>query len=95
MSDRVENIQQAVEAMHGCKAVHEQSIPVIERFGKETVWEGVVGSFALTGHPKAKRCYAWSYQDGAETGYVGVLELPPVDSPQTAVRAAIASGSQI
>lgn len=94
MSDRIENIRQAVEAMHGCKAAHEQSIPVIEMFGKETVWEGVVEAFALTGHPKAKRCYGWRYQDGPETRYIGVLELPPVDSPQTAVRAAIVSRTQ-
>jgi len=56
--------------------------------------EGVVESFALTGHARAKRCYAWSYQDNGETRYVNVLEIPPVDSPQMAVRAAIVSGSQ-
>jgi len=32
--------------------------------------------------------------DGGETRYIGVLELPPVDSPQTAVRAAIVSKAQ-
>jgi len=52
---------------------------------------GVVESFALTGHPKAKRCYAWSYQDKGETQYVTALEIPPVESPITAVRAAIAA----
>jgi hypothetical protein len=67
---------------------------VVEMFGSKTVWEGVVESFALIGHPKAKRCYAWSYQDNGETQYINVLEIPPVVSPQTAVRAAIASGSQ-
>jgi len=58
------------------------------------VWEGVVESFALTGHPKAKRCYAWSYQDNGETQYVNVLEIPPVVSAKTAVQAAIVSGAQ-
>jgi hypothetical protein len=66
----------------------------VERFKKQTVWEGDVGSFALTGHPKAKRCYAWSCQDRGKTQYVNVLEIPPVVSPQTAVQAAIVSGSQ-
>ena len=42
------------------------------------------------GHPKAKRCCAWSYQDNGETQYVTVLEIPPVESPITAVRVAIA-----
>jgi hypothetical protein len=59
------------------------------KFDGKTVWEGVVESFALTSHPKAKRCYAWSYQDKGETQYVNVLEIPPVVSPQTAVQAAI------
>ena len=94
MSERIENICQAVEAMYECKASHDRSVPVKEMFGTKTAWEGVVESFALTGHPKAKRCYAWSFDDGGETRYVGVLELPPVESPQTAVRAAIASGQQ-
>lgn len=94
MSARIEAIRDAVEAMHECDAEHEQSIPIIEMFGKQPVWEGVVESFALLGHPKAKRCYAWSYMDNGEQRYIGVLELPPVDSAQTAVRAAIVSGTQ-
>jgi hypothetical protein len=35
-----------------------------------------------------------NFDDNGETRYIGVLELPPVESPQTAVRAAIASGQQ-
>jgi hypothetical protein len=89
MSERIENLRTAIETMHGCKAKHERSVPVVEMFGKKTVWEGVVESFALTGYPRAKRCYAWSYQDNGETKYVNVLEILPVDSPITAVRASI------
>lgn len=59
------------------------------KFNWKTVWEGVVESFALTGHPKAKRCYAWSYQDKGETQYVNVLEISPVVSLQTAVQVSI------
>jgi hypothetical protein len=80
--------------MHKCKAVHERSVPIVEMFGDKVVWEGVVESFLISKHPKANRCYAWSYQDNGETQYINVLEIPPVVSPQTAVRAAIASGSQ-
>ena len=50
--------------------------------------------FRLKGHPKAKRCFAWSHVDGEhdeKTNYVTVLELPPIDSPQKAVQAAIVS----
>jgi len=94
MSKRIEALRTAIETMHKCKAAHERSAVIVERFAGKTVWEGVVESFALTGHPKAKRCYAWSYQDNGETQYMNVLEIPPVESPKTAVQAAIASGSQ-
>jgi hypothetical protein len=94
VSERIDKLREAVEAMHECTASHERSVPVKEMFGTQTAWEGVVESFALSGHPKAKRCYAGSFNDGGEARYIGVLELPPVDSPNTAVRAAIASGDQ-
>jgi hypothetical protein len=34
---------------------------------------------------------AWSYQHGEQKRTVAVLELPPVISPETAVKAAIAA----
>ncbi len=54
MNDRVENIRQAVEAMHECSADYELSVAVKEMFGTQTAWEGVVESFALTGHPQGE-----------------------------------------
>ena len=95
MSKRIEDIRRIVEETHNCAAKHEYSVPVIEMFGKNEIWEGAVEMFALTGHPNAKRCYAWNFaDDNAEPHYVAVLELPPVSSPHTAVRAAIASGQK-
>jgi hypothetical protein len=95
MSKRIEDIRLIVEVRHDCTAKHECSVPVIEMYGKDKIWEGVVEMFALTGHPKAKRCYAWIFaHDDAELRYITVLEQPPVYSPYAAVRAAIASGQQ-
>ena len=94
MSERIENLRTAIETMNKCKAAHQQSVLVVEMFGYNVVWEGIVESFALTGHPKAKRCYAWSYQDKGETQYVNVFEIPPVVSPATAVRASIVSDAK-
>ena len=94
MSQCIDQLREAVETMHHCKARHENSFPVVEMFGQQTIWEGVVESFAITGHSKAKRRYARSFLDGKELRYVTVLEIPPVESPQTAVRAAIASKAQ-
>jgi hypothetical protein len=45
----------------------------------------------LIGHPNAKRVYAWTYRDGAQNKTVAVLEIPPVDSPQSAVKVAVAA----
>ena len=94
MNDGLKQIQRAVERAAECSAKHAESVPVMEMFRGQTVWEGVVESFTLDGHPKAKRAYGLGYQDGKETRYVAVLEIPPVNSPNTAVRAAIASGAQ-
>jgi hypothetical protein len=95
MSKRIEDIRLVVEVMHDCAAKHECSVPVIEMYGKDEIWEGVVEMFTLTGHPKAKRCYAWNFaNDDVNPRYIAILELPPVSSPHTAVRAAIASGQQ-
>ena len=77
--------------MHGCEARHVGSKPVREEFQGQLAWEGIVEEFALTGHPKATTCYAWSYRDGDRIEFVAVLALPPVDSPETAVKVAIAS----
>jgi len=64
---------------------------VIELFRAKIAWDGVVETFDLQGHPQAKRCYAWSFTEHGEPKYTTVLEIPPVDSPQSAVKVAIAS----
>jgi hypothetical protein len=48
-------------------------------------------------HAKAKKAYAWSHPEGKDdTGerFVAVLEIPPVESPVTAVRASIVADSK-
>lgn len=77
--------------MHKCTARHVESKPVIEMFQGKVAWDGVVEAFELTGHPHTKRCYAWSYLDKGELQYVTILERPPVDSAETAVKIAIAA----
>ena len=89
MSERIEQLKKAVETMHKCTVRHVESKPVIELFRGKVVWDGVVEAFELAGHPHAKRCYAWSYVDKGEPQYVTVLEIPPVDFAETAVKIAI------
>jgi hypothetical protein len=92
MSPRIEKLKDAIQVMEKCRASHFASIPVMEMFGDKVTWEGVVEGFDLKGHPKTKRAYGWTYKGETEDQFVIVLEIPPVDSAQTAVRAAIASG---
>jgi hypothetical protein len=89
-------LQDAIRRLHGCEAEYAGRDDVIEDVTGPSVddlyWSGYVEIFRLHGHPKAKRCYAWSQFTGEEDGeirYVAILELPPVDSPHAAVRAAI------
>jgi len=51
------------------------------------VWQGDVEIFDPNGHPKAKRWYGWSY--GRPEEFITILELPPVNSPQSAVKVGV------
>lgn len=87
----------AVEHLHKCRAEHSATVPVREVFRGETVWHGDVEVYDITGHPKAKRCYAWSHADGkndADERFVAVLEIPPVESAVTAVRLQIVADAK-
>jgi hypothetical protein len=56
------------------------------------VWEGKVEVFTLSGHPKATEAFAWNYpSDAGKRQAVAVLNIPPIETPSDAVRAAIAS----
>jgi hypothetical protein len=74
------------------KASKRTKLDLHEVFRGETLWNGDVEVFDLTGHPKAKRAFGWSHPEGKEDKderFVTVLEIPPVKSAQTAVQASI------
>jgi hypothetical protein len=87
----IEALKEAIRNLHGCEATWVESVPVKEQFEGQTAWEGTVQVFDLHGHPQATRCYAWSHVVGesSKRRFVAVLHQGPVNSPQTAVRAAI------
>jgi hypothetical protein len=60
---------------------------VHEVFIGKTIWEGHVEVFDLDGHPKAKRCYGWTYGESEE--FITILELPPVTDAQSAVKVGV------
>jgi hypothetical protein len=92
MVDYIAELQAVILNLHGCNATYVETVPVTEEFQGETVWQGEVEVFETRDHPKAKRIYGWGHVTGDDDQgrrYVTVLELPPVTSPQTAVKAGI------
>src|SRR5207302_8740835 len=87
-------LQKAIKETHGCDSKHVGSEQVHESFGGRIAWQGTVEILDLIGHPKAKRAYAWTYQDHDQNKTVTVLHVPPVVSPQTAVKVAIAANAR-
>lgn len=84
----------AVQQLHQCAAVHRRTVAVKEFYQGRLIWDGEVEVFELFHHPKTKACYAWSHRAGQRDEherFVTVLELPPVNSPEAAVKVAIAS----
>lgn len=80
-----------VEKATNCHAELLEEVAVIEKFGEKTVWEGKVLVFQIKNHPQTDKCYAWA-SDNPQTGkrkYYAVLHIPPIDSPEKAVRASI------
>lgn len=91
MTDYHEALKKAIKATHGCEALYVQTVPVTETFRGKIAWEGNVEVFVAIDHPKAKICYAWGYPDKGAWEITAVLEIPPVKSPQMAVKVAIAA----
>ena len=90
----IARLQNAIRQLHRCESKYVESVIVSGTFvffPEDTVEESEVAVFELSGNPKAKRAYAWSYRTGNNTRCVVVLEVPPVTSPRTALEAAIAA----
>ena len=88
----IEELRDVIRRLHGAEATHIESVPVKESFRGETVWEGIVEVFELTGHATAHRVYAWAHETddlNKPVRHVTVLHLHPIKSAQDAVRAAI------
>ena len=92
--DYLARLQVAIEHLHGCGAEWRKTIWVEEVFKGSTLWKGEVEVFVLCGHDKAKVCYGWSHPEGPDDKgerFITVLEIPPVNSPETAVKMSVYS----
>ena len=59
MSDYIAELQAVFLKLHGVDASYVETVPVVEEFQGETVWQGEVEVFDIRGHPKATRGYGW------------------------------------
>jgi hypothetical protein len=85
--DYIERLKQVIFHLHKASPIWVESVPVEEIFGGKTIWKGEVEVFDLSCHPKAKRCYGWTYGDPEE--FITILELPPVTDAKSAVKVGV------
>ena len=86
-----DELKQAVEHLHACRATFRDVEPVIEKFQGQTVWEGIVHTFDIEGNADANACFAWSSPiEGSERRkFYGVLQVAPIATAADAVRVSI------
>jgi len=80
-NDNIERIKSVILHFHQCKPSWVEDVPLEEVFTR-------------SGHPKLKKACAWSRGAGPDDRgerFATVLEIPPVESPQPALKVAIAA----
>lgn len=91
-ADYIAELADAIRHLYHTEPVYVETVPVKEVFQGQTVWEGEVEVFDLTDFPDASRVYAWTHETDEvdqPKRSVTVLHVPPVVSPELAVRASI------
>jgi len=91
--DTEDELRTHIEHLLSCKVVkYLGQTEIKEEFEGQTIWEGIVHTYNVD-HPDTDTCYAWSSPiEGSDKNKIyAVLHIPPVDSPQKAVRASIIS----
>lgn len=92
MNEYLQNLKEAITAMHGCDCSHVSTHKVIETMNGNLIWSGDVESFNLHNHTTATQAFAWAWEQDSEPNYIAVLNIPPINDPLDAVKAVIASG---
>jgi len=90
--DYIAKLTDAIRHLYNVEPVYVETVPVKEMFQDQIVWEGEVEVFDIPESPEADRVYAWTHEtDNADQPRrtVTVLHVPPVVSPELAVRASI------
>lgn len=87
----LDDLKTTIKKLHGVESTHVETVHVKETHDGKTIWEGDVEVFELQDHPKARKAYAWIHglDDTKANKHITVLALPPVTSPEAAVKAVI------
>ena len=86
----LDELKETIKRLHGSDAIHVETVPVKEMFQDQVVWEGEVEVFDLI--ETSQRVYAWAHDTDRHDEprrTVTILHVPPVTSPELAVRASI------
>src|SRR5689334_20850184 len=87
----IDRLRDVVKHFYGCAAFHWRTARVCHVLRDQIIFNHQVEVFKLKDHPKAEFCYAWAYEgESGETHYIALLDMPPVTSPERAVRLALA-----
>src|SRR5205814_1505639 len=79
-------LRDTIRRVHRCDASHSRTESVKQVVNGQVMWDGKVEVFALLGHDRALRCYAWGQvTDEGKWEVTTVLAIPPVISASTAV----------
>lgn len=93
--DYLSALETAILIMNKCRPTHRKTVFVRELAEHhEAIWEGSVEVFDITGHKKARRCYAWQHVDARGNARIfAVLNNKLITSAEAAVQAAIFAGA--
>ncbi len=81
----ISKLQSVIENSYQCRATHRRTVTT--RASRDPNWP--VEVFWLSGHPVAKRCFAWA--DPIRPSQIfAVLDIPPVIGAATAIQSALA-----
>jgi hypothetical protein len=89
-------LKRVIEELHECSSEHLETAHVHETFLGRTVWQGPVEVFAVTDHPRARKCYAWirpQLGKRKRSRFFAVLGNSAVQTPLDAVKFVLVASS--
>lgn len=91
MNEYIQTLQSLIEREYSTTAKHVETVPVLETFEGETIWDGEVEVFEVPEFPGADRVFAWAFEGDDGQQQVTVAQIPPATSPENAVKAYLVS----